>query len=494
MPGSTQRALDDYFEKPVTSAKKGLVEAPSCLERVENCYPEGIRPLSLRIGGLHIEWTRMGRAVESVAKIQGGWVYFVTPGSETRWSWSCVNLVTHETRPLVKSGGGKGNLWEKATDAYGRHKGDVFGWLDEARFARVVVSKLDVDEKHFPVVADAGDQWWVWDARFVPDWVRAQTHPNVLRILKWSTDTGLDQGTERWKIAHDDMWISGSICNDLTGTGYKGFGPQRGIEGYQKQILEKTGNNPEPFSGNEATRHGQKWEGAALEKTALVLKTHIFEVGLMKRDVGLGEAYKDRVGGSADGITSDNQVLEVKCPYFRKIKAGEFPAYYDLQPQFYMMLLEVTHSKFVQYRPKDCYHYDDIEMDIVDVPYDKAAMDNCLKIGVRFMDEIIRIKQEGGDLSAETKAYKIKRKRCRFLTDAQEVAKMHRKFKKMGVTPIFDEHEDEPEGSVSLPEIWTDAPNEWDTFYALDIDSLYEKVINTTIDMFADEDWLKCLQ
>ena len=110
------------------------------------------------------------------------------------------------------------------------------------------------------------------------------------------------------------------------------------------------------------------------------------------------------------------------------------------------------------------------------------------------MDEIIRIKQKGGDLSAETKAYKIKRKRCRFLTDSQEVAKMHRKFKKTGVTPIFDEHEDEPEGSVSLPKIWTNAPNEWGTFYALDIDSLYEKLINTTIDMFADEDWLKCLQ
>ncbi len=489
VPGGPQRPADNHPDESVHSAKEGAVaERPECLDRVENCFGEGVQPLSLKVYGRHIEWSRMPRAVESVAKMQNGWVYFVTPGSETRWSWSAVNIDTHETRSLIKTGGGE-NLWFKATKAF---KGDVFAWLDEARYARVVVSKMEVDERHFPVIADKSDQWWVWDARRVPDWVLAQTHPNVRRILKWSTDTGLDQGTERWKTEHDNMWISGSICNDITSTGYKGFGPQRGIDGFQKQILEKTRNNPEPFSGNEATRHGQKWEGTALERTAMFLKTHIFEVGLMKRDVGLGEPYKNRVGGSADGITADNQILEVKCPFYRKIKVGEFPSYYDLQPQFYMMLLEVSHSKFVQYRPKDCYPYDAVEMDVVDVPYDKRAMDSCLGIGVGFMDEIIRIKA-GGELSTETKAYKIKRKRCRFLTDAQGVAKMCRKLKKMG-TMVFDEHEGEPKGSVSLPEVWTEASNEWDTFYAFDVDLLYEKIGNIEIDMHADEDWLKCLQ
>lgn len=428
----------------------------------------------------------MKESVEAVGQQNDGWVTFITPEGPTSWAWSRVNLQTGacELIKLPDDVSQSEQMWKQALALFqksfflhGAGLQCIFEWLDPARFARVVVD----DPGEMPTVSAPEDRYWCWDARNVPQWVRMETHPNVNHILDWSNDTGLEQGTEKWKVAHDKMLVSGSILNDIVGKGYKGYGARRGIVGFQRQILAKTNNDPEPFSGNTATAHGHRWEGTALEMTAHDLQAHVFEVGLVTRDI-CGEEFAGFVGGSADGITSDNMILEVKCPYMRKIKPGTFPSYYSLQPQFYMRLMDIPHAKFVQFRPSDLFPYDHVEFDITDVPYDAPAMEEALEKSKEFMREVLRIRRQG-TLNPATYDYMMDRKRCRYMDESLSVA--NRTYAHV------DPWNDEPEHGVSLPEFDTVVENH-DVWKVVDLDILYTKA-NVTINQHAETEFLQLI-
>ena len=93
-----------------------------------------------------------------------------------------------------------------------------------------------------------------------------------------------------------------------------------GILGYSKYntrrdvMLKKFGYKP--FKGNVATRHGQLFEDIAVGIYETRHNTKIFEYGLITHPT---ISY---LGASPDGITKDGIMVEIKCPYSRKLNGN----------------------------------------------------------------------------------------------------------------------------------------------------------------------------
>ena len=117
---------------------------------------------------------------------------------------------------------------------------------------------------------------------------------------------------------------------------------------YQKPnelILTKCGFNK--FTGNEATRWGEKYEDEArdLYEERYNEKTH--ELGLVQHPNYCW------LGGSADGVCESGKLIEIKCPLKRKIIPGKIPNQYIAQMQLLMDILDLEECDFIQYAPED---------------------------------------------------------------------------------------------------------------------------------------------
>ena len=124
-------------------------------------------------------------------------------------------------------------------------------------------------------------------------------------------------------------------------------GSALGINPHQKPheiIFKKCGYDPKPFVGNIATRHGQKYEDEAIDKYCALTNQTNYNFGLISHE----DVYNNKdyywLAGSPDGISLDNNninepiLLEVKCPYKRKIIFGEIPKYYYPQVQLNLFI------------------------------------------------------------------------------------------------------------------------------------------------------------
>lgn len=138
----------------------------------------------------------------------------------------------------------------------------------------------------------------------------------------------------------------------ITGTDFDtiAFGTKRQIE---QLVLKKIGKPLKPFTGNEATRHGEKYESEAIEKFKL-----IFPHVTVRDDVSMithAEFPEERFF-SPDGVSVQGDLLEVKCPFSRKIN-GSIPRNYISQVQYGMDIMH-SHGEhignqcyFIQYKP-----------------------------------------------------------------------------------------------------------------------------------------------
>lgn len=138
-----------------------------------------------------------------------------------------------------------------------------------------------------------------------------------------------------------------------------------GINPYQKpvELLFKKCGAGKPFEGNVATLYGQKYEDEAIEQYCKAMGKVNHDFGL----IGYDEVPRDHVmeypdgiywmAGSTDGIAEDIRnledliVLEVKCPYRRKIIYGKCPDYYYPQVQLNMAILNINKADFIEYKP-----------------------------------------------------------------------------------------------------------------------------------------------
>ena len=112
-------------------------------------------------------------------------------------------------------------------------------------------------------------------------------------------------------------------------------------------ILSKI--DPQPWMGNQATEWGVKYEEVATQLYQKKNDVKVLEFGLVPHPT------IDIFGASPDGIVDDTgnkeltaRMLEIKCPWKRKIEHGEVPWHYWTQIQGQLDSCDLDYCDFVQ--------------------------------------------------------------------------------------------------------------------------------------------------
>ena len=166
---------------------------------------------------------------------------------------------------------------------------------------------------------------------------------------------------------------------------------------YEDVLFDKCGISKE-FKGNVATLHGQKYEDSAIELYSRTIGVKNYNFGLITYD----QVHKEKetynseysfLAGSPDGISefddlSETILLEVKCPYRRKIKMGEIPKYYVPQVQLNMFICDLEVADFIEYKPPDV-------LNIVRINRDDEWLNENLPKLKNFWDEVKYYREVG---------------------------------------------------------------------------------------------------
>jgi putative phage-type endonuclease len=150
-----------------------------------------------------------------------------------------------------------------------------------------------------------------------------ELRPRVLALLQ---NPGVTQRTPEWYAARMTMITASDIAQAL---GCAKFGTQ-------KQFFVKKCGGPEEQKEFDGSLPPLKW-GVMFEPVANAVYERLNGVCLHEFGL-LRHPEVDYIGASPDGITDDGVMVEIKCPWRRKI-TGEVPLqyYYQIQGQ-----LEVT--------------------------------------------------------------------------------------------------------------------------------------------------------
>ncbi len=155
-------------------------------------------------------------------------------------------------------------------------------------------------------------------------------------VAKLLARKGPEQRTTEWFKARREK-LTGSIIASIIGCNK--------YQSAAKAMLLKVGI--EEFRGNIACAHGTKLEPVAC-------KQYEKETGkvLIKQDLGLiAHPDEDYIAASPDGVTEDGILLEIKCPFRRRIIPGFVPAHYMPQLQVLMHCLELKVAHYYEYIP-----------------------------------------------------------------------------------------------------------------------------------------------
>ena len=148
-------------------------------------------------------------------------------------------------------------------------------------------------------------------------------------------------------------WEQGSDAWFEARTKYLTASPLAGIIKYgygsRAELFRRKTSPIGPRISSPACEWGSFYEDAAVDKYEKEFKTHVLLFSLIPHDT------KTWLAISPDGITTDGTMVEVKCPYSRKIKTAEEYAPWGCPKQYYPQVqaqlevcdLELCH--FVQY-------------------------------------------------------------------------------------------------------------------------------------------------
>lgn len=159
-------------------------------------------------------------------------------------------------------------------------------------------------------------------------------------------------------------------------------------------ILSKCGHRT--FFGNEATKHGEKYEDEARDKWCAMTGEVSHEIGLFPHPV------HDWLGGSPDGITESGKLIEIKCPLKRKI-TNEVPIYYMPQLQLLMDILDLDEAVFIQYKPYELTWPAPEEFVVTHVPRDREWMTVNLPKMRALWDKVLWHREHGVEKLLEVK-------------------------------------------------------------------------------------------
>lgn len=133
-----------------------------------------------------------------------------------------------------------------------------------------------------------------------------------------------------------DPYIQEFNLYDSFDKNFKSCNPYSSKKQYLLDKINRT------FNGNTATYWGQKYEPVATDIYSINNNSSVLEFGLIAHN------SIDFLAASPDGITPDGIMLEIKCPFRRKI-TGIPPFYYWIQVQIQLEVCNLDYCDFAEY-------------------------------------------------------------------------------------------------------------------------------------------------
>lgn len=166
-------------------------------------------------------------------------------------------------------------------------------------------------------------------------------------------------------------------------------------------LFKKCGYDIKPFVGNVATLHGQKYEDTAIELYCRITGRENYNFGCIAYSDVHSElehynSVYDFLAGSPDGIAEslynkDEEpiLIEVKCPFRRKIKDGYIPIYYYPQVQLNLFICDLSIADFIEFCPKTN------KLNIVRIAKDMKWINENVPILIKFWKDVEHYREIG---------------------------------------------------------------------------------------------------
>jgi len=165
-----------------------------------------------------------------------------------------------------------------------------------------------------------------------------------------------EQRTPPWFAARKSCVTASSVGAILD------LNPWRTRADVMRAMVREHHGAPSEFTGNVATEYGTRHEQDAIKEFEMFNNLGIKECGFFKRD------DYPWLGGSPDGIASDEALVEVKCPYGKRdiTSLNEFKTlkeqmYYYAQIQICLFVTNRDHCYFIQWAPQIGIKYEIVE-------------------------------------------------------------------------------------------------------------------------------------
>lgn len=155
------------------------------------------------------------------------------------------------------------------------------------------------------------------------------------------------------------------------------------------EVLFKKCGIAKPFTGNQATLHGQNYEDEAIDLYCQKYGKKRFSFGLMPHPT------IDFLAGSPDDITYDGIVIEVKCPLIRKIIPGEIPAHYKAQILMNMEICDLDKGVFIEYKPAHMTEDGNYILNVVHIDRDREWFESIFPTLKTFWEAVQRYQEIG---------------------------------------------------------------------------------------------------
>jgi len=195
------------------------------------------------------------------------------------------------------------------------------------------------------------------------------------------------QRTEEWFALRETMLTASDVATSI------GISP---FSSPKQLLINKRKPSRETRFETDATRHGTAYEDEAIERFCKETGHKVHPVGIF-----VHPEYR-WLGGSPDGITESCELIEVKCPFKRKIE-HHVPVYYYPQVQICMEILNVEACYFIQYKPIMAPGDHEI-LDIIKVDRNKQWFAEYLPVMKKFWNDVLTYRL---DLTLSTALYGI---------------------------------------------------------------------------------------
>ena len=140
------------------------------------------------------------------------------------------------------------------------------------------------------------------------------------RALKYA------QRSPEWYQARHNILTSSEIASILDSNNY---------ESAENMLLRKCKPLSLTNTTHLATEWGEKYEPIAKQIFKQLTNLDVTDIGLV-----VSEKYPF-IGASPDGVVQDGRLIEIKCPYIRRINPTTYPFQYWIQMQIQLEVCDI---------------------------------------------------------------------------------------------------------------------------------------------------------